>query len=83
MSSKYTSEIRNMKSNSDNNQIMEGNETNEIIEELFDSLLQKYQIGLEESMKGSKFTFDKVNLLHSKCHKISLSRGASYIYSPK
>ena len=30
---------------------MIGIETNEIIEELFDSLLQKYQEGLEESMK--------------------------------
>ena len=29
---------------------MIGNETDEIIEGLFDSLLQKYQKGLEESM---------------------------------
>ena len=28
-----------------------GNETNEIIEELFDSLLQNYKKGLEEKMK--------------------------------
>ena len=31
------------------------NETNDIIEELFKSLLQKYQEGLKESMRGSKF----------------------------
>ena len=34
-----------------------GNETNEIIEELFDSLLQKYQKCLEESIKGSECFF--------------------------
>ena len=37
-----------------------GNETDEIIE-LFESLLQKYQEGLEESMKGSDFVFDSVD----------------------
>ena len=34
-----------------------GNETNEIIEDLFDSLLQKYQKCLEESIKGSRWFF--------------------------
>ena len=47
-----------MHSRSDNIETMVGNETNEIIEELFDSLLQKYKKDLEESMKGSEFTFD-------------------------
>ena len=37
-----------MKSN--NIEIMMGNETDEINEELFESLLQKYQEGLEEKM---------------------------------
>ena len=32
----------------------------EIIEELFESLLQKYQEGLEEKMRGSEFIFDVV-----------------------
>ena len=58
---------------------MIGNETNEIIPELFDSLLQRYQKGLEEKMKGSEFAFDSVDLLHYKCHKIS---GRSYKDSP-
>ena len=43
---------------------MIGNETDEITEELFDSLLQRYQ----ESMKGSEFVFDCVDLLFYKCH---------------
>ena len=55
----------------------------EIIEELFKSLLQKYQEGLEEKMRGSKFAFDGVDVLHYNPHKISLNRGGSYIDSSK
>ena len=36
---------------------------NEVIEKLFQSLLSKYQIGLEISMTGGDFLFDCVNLL--------------------
>ena len=43
---------------------MMGNETDEIIEELFESLLQRYQAGLEEKMKENEFVFDSVDLLH-------------------
>ena len=53
-----------MHSKSDNVEIMIGSETNEIIEELFESLLQRYQDGLEESMKGSEFIFDSVDVLY-------------------
>ena len=38
--------------------------TNEIIKKLFDSILQRYQKGLEESMKGSDFVFDYVESLN-------------------
>ena len=62
---------------------MMGNETNEIIEELFDSLLQNYKKGLEEKMKGSDFLLDSVDLLYYNLHKISLNRGESDIGSPK
>ena len=37
--------------NNDNAEIFIGNETREIIEELFKSLLQKYQEGLEVKMR--------------------------------
>ena len=43
---------------------MMGNETDEIIEKMFDSLLQKYQEGLEELMRGSRFIRDSVDLLY-------------------
>ena len=61
-----------------------GSETDETIKELFKSLLQKYQEGLEESMKGSEFIFDSVNLLYYHLQKTSLKRtGSSYIDSPE
>ena len=46
-SSKDSEEIRTMHSKSDSIEILIGNETNESIEELFESLLQRYQKGLE------------------------------------
>ena len=69
-----------MHAKSDNIEIMIGSETDDIIKELFKSLLQKYQEGL---MKGSEFVFDSVNSLYYKLHKISLNRGGSHINSPK
>ena len=60
VSSKDSDEICIMRTKSNNIESMMGNETDEIIE-LFESLLQKYQEGLEESMKGSDFVFDSVD----------------------
>ena len=51
-----------------------GSETDKTIEELFDSLLQRYQERLEEPMNGSKFAFDRSDLLLFKFNKISLDR---------
>ena len=62
---------------------MIGNETDEIIEELFESLLKKYKEGLEKSMRRSEFVFDGVDLLYYKLHKISLNRVGSYVDSPE
>ena len=53
----------------------------EVIKELKESLLPRYQTGLEESMKGSDFIFNCVNLLHYKFHKTSLNRGGSNVDS--
>ena len=72
-----------MYTNSDNIDIMIGNETNEIIEEFFDCLLERYLEGLEEKMKGSGFVYDSPDLLHYKLHKINLNRGGSFIDSPE
>ena len=43
-----------MYSKSDNLEIKIGSETDKIIEDLFESLLQRYQKCLEQSMKGSE-----------------------------
>ena len=83
ISSKDSDEICTIHAKSNNLEFMMGNGTNEIIKELFESLLQKYQEGLEERKRGSEFLFDSVDLLHYNLHKISLNRGGSYIDSPK
>ena len=83
ISPKDSDEIRTMHTISHNIEIMMGNETEEIIEELFKSLLQTYQEGLETSMRGSKFVFDSVDLLYRKLPKTNQNRGGSYIDSPE
>ena len=45
--------------------------------------MQRYQEELEESMRGSEFIFDSVDALYYDLNEISLSRGGSYIDSPK
>ena len=59
-------------------------ETGEIIEKLFQYLLERYQQGLEvKKREGSGYVFDSVDLLHYGLHKITLKRGGSYINSSK
>ena len=81
ISSKNNDEEPVMHSKSDNIEIMIKDKVNEVIEKLFDLLLNKYQIGLETLMRGSDFIYDCVHLLHSRCHKINFKRGRSYIDS--
>ena len=76
-------ETRIMHMSSDNNEIMIGDDNDDIIEELFKSFLQKYEDNLQNKMKGSDFEFDGVNFLYYDFNKISLNRGRSYIDSPK
>ena len=83
ISSKDSDETRIMHTKSNNVEIMVGSETNEIIKDLFESFLKKYQEGLEESMRGSEFVYDSVDVLYYNLNKISLSRGGSYIESTK
>ena len=81
-SSKQDSDqTRIMHTKSDNIEIMIGSNTNEVIEDLFKSLLQRYQENLEEKMRGSEFGFDGVNTLYYDLSKISLDRGGSHIDS--
>ena len=70
-----------MHSKSDNIEIMISDETDEIIEKLFNSLKNRYQNSLQ-LMRGSEFVFDYIHLSYYKCHKINLNRGGLYIDSP-
>ena len=70
MSSTNTNEKR---TKSDSNIIMIANDTDEIVQELFDSILPKYQVGLEQSMKSSNFIFDSASSMLNICNKISIN----------
>ena len=83
ISFKDSDEAQTMHTKSNNVEIMIGSETDEIIEDLFNSFLQKYQEGLEESMRGSEFAYDSVDTLYYNLNKVNLSRGGSYIDTPK
>ena len=58
---------------------MINDKADEVIEELFQSLLSRYRIGLETSIKDSEFVFDCIHLLYYKYHKINPNRGGLYI----
>ena len=58
-----SNETRAMHTKSDNEEFMNGSDTDEIIKELFKSLLQRYQENLQEKMRGSDFAFDGINFL--------------------
>ena len=76
-------ETRIMHTKSDNEEFMNGSDTDEIIEGLFESFLQKHEENLQEKMKGSDLEFDGVNFLYYDFNKISINRGGSYIDSPQ
>ena len=62
ISSSDTEEIRTMDSKSKNIEILMGNETDDIINKLFESFKQTCQGGLEEKMGKSEFVFESVDL---------------------
>ena len=77
-------QTRIMHMKSDNIETMIGNNNDDIIEELFKSLLRKYEENLQNKMRGLHFQFDSVNfLIVLNFNKISLNRGRSYTDSPK
>ena len=52
-----------------------------VIENLFESLFNRCQIGLETSMRSSDFIFHWVYLLHYNCYKIHFKQNGSYVDS--
>ena len=78
-----SNETRIMYTRSNNIEIMFGDDNDYIIEQLFESLLQKYEENLQNKYRGSEFEFDGVNFLYYDFNKTSINRGGSYIDSPK
>ena len=68
-------ETRIMYTRSDNIEIMFGDDNDDIIEQLFESLLKKYEENLQNKMRGSEFEFDGVNFLYYDFNKTSINRG--------
>ena len=72
-----------MHTRSNSVEFMNGSETEEIIESLYRSLLQKYNDNLQEKMRGSDFVFNGINYFYYDFNRVSISKGGSYIESPK
>ena len=78
-----SNEIRTMYTRSTPEEIIIGSETEEVAENLIMSILQKYQDNLQNKMKGSDFIFNGINYLYYDLNRITISKGGSYIESPK
>ena len=70
-------EIRIMYTRSDNVEIMLGDDNDDIIEQIFELLLQKYEENLQNKMRGSEFEVDVVNFFYYDFNKTSINRGGS------
>ena len=60
-----------MHSKSNNIKFTAYNDANKVVHELFDSCHSRSQKSLEKVMRGSEFTFDSVQLMDYKCHKVN------------
>ena len=60
-----------------------GGDTKDVIDKLFNTLLQRFQNAQETSNeRGSEFIPDSVEVLYYEFHKIDIIRPESYIISP-
>ena len=66
ISSRDANEEYVMHSKIDDIEFLSNDNANEVTNELFESLLSRYQIGLETSVRWSDFIFDAVQLLYYK-----------------
>ena len=78
-----SNETRVMYTRSDNEEFMNGDNTNEIIKSVFESFLQRFEENLQEKMRGSDFEFDGINFFNYNFNKTNVYRGGSYTDSPK
>ena len=78
-----SNEMRIMYNRSTPEEIIIGCEKEEVAENLIMQLLQKYQDNLQNKMNGSDFIFNGINYLYYDLNRITISKGGSYIESPK
>ena len=84
ISTKDFEETRTIYSASKSVEILMGSHTDDVIDRLFDTTLQKFQQAIEISNeRGSEFTHESVVLLYYYFQKIDIRRAESYIKSPK
>ena len=69
--------------NSNNEEIRIGDNTNDIIDKLYESFLNNYQKEEQILRNGSNYTFESVDILGIHFHDIKLKRGKSCIKSPE
>ena len=83
ISTKIFNETRTMHPNSRQVEFYMGSNTENVINTLFNSLLQSFQRIQETSNeRGSEFIPDSAKLLEYELHKIDIVRAESYIVSP-
>ena len=81
-SSKHFEETCSIYSSSNNIEIFMGSDTDDIIDKLFDTILQRFQEARETSNeRGSEFIHESVGLLYYYFHKTDMKRVVSYIES--
>ena len=84
ISSKNFEETRSIYSGSVLVEVFMGSDTDDIIDELFTTILERFQEARETSNdKGSQFIHESVDLLYYCFHKIDMKKGESYIEFPK
>ena len=71
-----------MHSKSDNIEIIINDKADQVTENFFKSVLNRYQIVLETSMRNEDYIFDCVHLLNYKCYSRTFKQGRSYIDCP-
>ena len=82
ISSKHAKEERVIQAKCHNIKFMSYNNSNKVVDELFDSRISWYRGTSETLMEGSQFVFDSVQLMYYKCYKENFRRHGPYIDSP-
>ena len=84
ISSKYFEETHSIYSASVPVEIFMGSDIDDIIDELFTTILERFQEARETSNdRGSEFIHESVELLYYYFHKIDMKNDESYIESPE